>query len=187
MMAAPCTHLLLMGVCGSGKSSVGQALAAAHGLPLLDGDAFHPAANIAKMARGEALTDADRGPWLAAIGARMAAEWGAGRRCVFTCSALKRSYRDALRAALPGLALVLLQADAATLAARLAARSGHFMPPALLASQLATLEPQAQGEEAFAAVDCSACGSVEAAAQAVRGACSAFFASAEVSAAAASS
>ena len=172
----PPTHLLLMGVCGAGKSSVGQALAAAHGLPFLDADAFHPPANVAKMARGEPLTDEDRAPWLAAIGARMAAEWARGARCVFTCSALRRVYRDALRAALPGLALVLLQADAVTLAARLAARSGHFMPPALLASQLAALEPQAQGEPAFAAVDCSACGSVEAAAQAVRDASSAFFA-----------
>jgi gluconokinase len=165
-----------MGVCGSGKTTIGQTLAAAHGLPFFDADSFHPQANRDKMSRGEPLTDADRAPWLAALARSMAAECAAGRRCVFTCSALRRAYRDVLRGGLPegcSLALVLLRAEEALLAARLAARAGHFMPPALLASQLATLEPQGADEAPFAVVNAS--GSVDCVAAAVRAACSDFF------------
>jgi gluconokinase len=172
------SHLLLMGVCGSGKSTVGALLSAAHGLPLHDADAFHPPANLAKMSSGQALTDEDRAPWLAALARRMGEECSAGRRCIFTCSALKRAYRDALRAGLPGdrpLALVLLRADGQTLAARLAARAGHFFPPALLASQLAALEPQGPGEPPFATVDAAAGCSADSTAAAVVAACGSFF------------
>ena len=132
-----------MGVCGCGKSTVGQALSAALGLGFLDADTFHPPSNVQKMARGQPLTDEDRAPWLAAIAQRMREEHSAGRRCIFSCSALKRAYRDVLRAAVPAeqpLLCVLLSADSAVLSARLAARTGHFMNPALLESQLATLE-----------------------------------------------
>lgn len=139
--------ILVMGVSGAGKSTVGHAIAAALTLSFADADDFHPAANIAKMSRGEALNDSDRWPWLAAIGAHLAAHRGRG--CVVTCSALKRAYRDALRAAAPDLRLVFLTGDPALVAARQAARQNHFMPPSLVASQFATLEPPAPEEAAI--------------------------------------
>ncbi|WP_439551120.1 gluconokinase [Falsiroseomonas sp.] len=139
--------ILVMGVSGAGKSTVGQAIAAALGLPFADADDFHPEANIAKMSRGEALNDDDRWPWLAAIGAHLAAHRGRG--CVVTCSALKHVYRDALREAAPDLRLVFLTGDPALVAARQAARQNHFMPPSLVASQFATLEPPAPEEAAI--------------------------------------
>ncbi len=139
--------ILVMGVSGAGKSTVGQAIASALGLPFADADDFHPKANIAKMSRGEALTDEDRWPWLAAIGAHLAAHRGRG--CVVTCSALKRAYRDALRDAAPDLRLVFLTGDSALVAARQAARRNHFMPASLVASQFATLEPPAPEEGAI--------------------------------------
>ncbi|GHC62722.1 gluconokinase [Neogemmobacter tilapiae] len=132
------TAIVVMGVCGCGKSSVGQGIAAALGLPFTDGDDLHPAANVAKMASGQPLTDADRWPWLTKVGETLAPGG------VVACSALKRSYRDHIRKAAPDVRFVYLHGDRALLAARLAARPGHFMPPALLDSQLATLEiPQA--------------------------------------------
>jgi gluconokinase len=134
-----------MGVSGSGKSTVGRMLAEALSLPFADADDFHPPANIAKMRAGTPLTDEDRWPWLDALGAWLAAQPAGG---VVACSALKRAYRDRLRAALPGLRLLFLHGDAALIAARQAARPGHFMPPALMASQLATLEPPAPEEGA---------------------------------------
>ncbi|MBX9595257.1 MAG: gluconokinase [Roseomonas sp.] len=140
--------ILVMGVSGAGKSTVGQAIAATLGLPFADADDFHPEANIAKMSRGEALNDDDRWPWLAAIGAHLAAHRGRG--CIVTCSALKRVYRDALREAAPDLRLVFLTGDPALVAARQAARQNHFMPPSLVASQFATLEPPAPEEAAIA-------------------------------------
>ncbi|NGM19527.1 gluconokinase [Roseomonas stagni] len=139
--------VVVMGVSGAGKSTIGQAIATALGLPFADADDFHPAANITKMSRGEALNDDDRWPWLAAIGAHLAAHRGRG--CVVTCSALKRAYRDALRQAAPDLRLVFLTGDPALVAARQAARQNHFMPASLVASQFATLEPPAPEEAAI--------------------------------------
>ncbi len=136
-----------MGVSGAGKSTVGPLIAERLGLPFRDADAFHPPANVAKMARGEPLTDADRAPWLDAIGAYLAAHRGRG--CVVTCSALKRAYRDRLREAAPEARFVFLDGDEALVAARQAARQGHFMPASLVASQFATLEPPAPEEGAI--------------------------------------
>lgn len=140
-------RVLVMGVSGAGKSTVGALLAEGLRVAFADADGFHPAANVAKMARGEALTDADRAPWLAAIGAWLAARGAAGG--VVTCSALKRAYRDRLRADCPGLRLVYLAGDAALIAARQAARPDHFMPASLMASQFATLEEPAPEEAAI--------------------------------------
>lgn len=133
-----------MGVSGSGKTTVGAALAHDLGLELVDGDALHPAANVAKMAAGIPLDDADRAPWLDAIGAVLAAG-----PVVVACSALKRVYRDRLRAAAPTLQLVFLDGERDVLASRMAARPDHFMPASLLDSQLATLEPPAPDEHAL--------------------------------------
>jgi gluconokinase len=130
--------VLVMGVSGAGKSTVGPLIAAGLGVGFDDADSFHPPANIAKMSRGEALDDADRAPWLDAIGAHLSAHRGRG--CVVTCSALKRAYRDRLRAAAPDLRLVFLSGNIELVAARQAARAGHFMPASLVASQFATLE-----------------------------------------------
>jgi gluconokinase len=133
--------VVLMGVSGSGKTTVGRALADALGCAFLDGDDLHPPANVAKMAAGVPLDDADRAPWLAAVRAAIDRVVADGGDAVVACSALKQAYRDALGVPRAGVALVWLTADPATLAARLAARRHHFMPPALLPSQLATLEP----------------------------------------------
>jgi len=138
--------VVVMGVSGSGKTTVGAALADALGLRFVDGDALHPAANVAKMAAGIPLDDADRAPWLDAIGAVLAAG-----PVVVACSALKRAYRDRLRAAAPGLQLVFLDGDPALLASRMTARPGHFMPASLLDSQLATLERPEPDEHALTA------------------------------------
>ncbi|MBC4014200.1 gluconokinase [Siccirubricoccus deserti] len=136
-----------MGVSGSGKSTIGPLLATALGVDFADADAFHPAANVAKMSRGQPLTDADRWPWLDAIGAWLDARGAAGG--VVTCSALKRSYRDRLRAGRPAVRLLHLSGEAALIMARQAAREGHFMPPSLMASQFAALEPPAPEEGAI--------------------------------------
>jgi gluconokinase len=141
--------LLVMGVSGSGKTTVGSLLAARLGWDYAEADAFHSAANIAKMAAGQPLTDEDRRPWLAAIGDWIDATTAAGRPGVVTCSALKRSYRDDLRANRPQVRLVYLDADAETVQSRLTARNGHFFPPELLASQFADLEPPAADEHAL--------------------------------------
>lgn len=124
-----------MGVSGCGKSSVAAGLADALGLRFVEGDALHPSQNLAKMARGVPLTDADRWPWLDAVAAELS---GGG---VVSCSALKRAYRDRLRrgAGRP-VAFVFLRGSPALLAERMAGRTGHFMPASLLESQLATLE-----------------------------------------------
>jgi len=129
-----------MGVSGCGKSTVGQQLAALLGCDFLEGDSLHPPRNVALMAAGTPLTDADRAEWLALIARRLAQALAAGQGLVVSCSALRRAYRDQLRAACPGLRWVLLQGSSAQLQARLAQRSGHYMPASLLASQLATLE-----------------------------------------------
>ena len=130
-----------MGVSGCGKSSLGGALAAALALPFTDADDLHPAANRAKMAAGQPLTDADRWPWLLAVGTVLAKSAG-----VVACSALRRSYRDRLRDTAGPVQFLHLVAPREVIAERLAARRGHFMPIALLDSQLATLEPLAPGE-----------------------------------------
>lgn len=131
-----------MGVSGSGKSTVGALLAARLGVPFVDGDALHPASNVAKMAAGIPLDDDDRAPWLDAVGARLA-QGGV----VVACSALRRAYRDRLRDAAPAARFVLLHGNRDLLASRIAERVGHFMPAALLASQLAILELPTPGEE----------------------------------------
>jgi gluconokinase len=132
--------VVLAGVSGSGKSAVGTVLAARLGWRFEDGDALHSPAQIAKMHAGVPLTDADRWPWLETVAAWMDQRIGAGESAVVACSALKRSYRDYLCRGRPAVRIVILQADPDTLAARLAARRGHFFPAQLLQSQLADLE-----------------------------------------------
>ena len=131
--------VLLMGVSGSGKTTVGPALAAELDWPFLDADTLHPQANVAKMASGIPLTDADRWPWFDRIVAEMRRYAAAGKNVVIACSALKQAYRDRLASG-GSVRVVYLKGDAETIAPRLAARRGHFMPPSLLASQFATLE-----------------------------------------------
>jgi gluconokinase len=141
-VSTPC--YLVMGVAGSGKSTVGAALAAALEVTFVDGDDLHPSANKAKMAAGIALDDVDRGPWLDAIGDVLARG-----SVVVACSALKRRYRDQLRAAAPQLRLVSLHGTRELLTARLAGRQHEYMPASLLDSQLATLEEPGPDEHPF--------------------------------------
>ncbi len=140
-------HLVVMGVSGTGKSTLGAELADRLGRPFLEGDAFHPAANVATMAAGIPLTDDDRRPWLDAIVAAMASHAAADESTVVACSALRRAYRDRLRAAPGRVRFVLVDIPADELARRMSSRPGHFMPPGLRASQLATLEPLADDED----------------------------------------
>ncbi|WP_405782103.1 gluconokinase [Streptomyces sp. NBC_00859] len=144
--------VVLMGVAGTSKTTIGPLLAAALGVPYAEGDDFHPAANIAKMSAGTPLGDDDRWPWLDAIG-----QWAHGRADrggVVSCSALKRSYRDRLRAEAPGVVFLHLTGDRELIERRMAERRGHFMPTALLDSQFATLQPLGR-DEAGTAVDIS--------------------------------
>ncbi|GAB7004053.1 gluconokinase [Nocardioides sp. AN3] len=136
--------VVVMGVSGSGKSTVGAALAQRLRVPFVDGDDLHPPENIAKMAAGHALDDLDRHPWLEAVGTWLAAHRSSGG--VVSCSALKRAYRDQLRQHVPELEVVQLDGTPEVIAARQATRAGHFMPASLLASQFATLEPLAPDE-----------------------------------------
>lgn len=147
-MSAPLQHLIVMGVSGSGKSTVAEGLAERLGWPFLEGDILHPPANVAKMAAGTPLTDDDRWPWLEAIAAWIAAREAEGTSSISSCSSLKRAYRDLLRKGAPGVRFVHVAGDHAVLAARLAARQGHFFPAQLLASQFATLEPPGPDEDA---------------------------------------
>ncbi|WOP19755.1 gluconokinase [Raineyella sp. LH-20] len=141
------THVVVMGVAGSGKSTIAHGLADRLGWPVAEGDDFHSAENIAKMTGGHPLTDEDRWPWLDSIAAWTAAQDEAGRSTLVTCSALRRVYRDRLRTAPGRTVFVHLVGSPELLAARLAARTDHFMPASLLPSQLATLEPLDSDED----------------------------------------
>jgi gluconokinase/shikimate kinase len=145
--------LVLMGVSGCGKSTVAALLAGRLGWDFEEGDDLHPPANIAKMAADHPLDDEDRKPWLAAVAAWIRARTDAGQPGIITCSALKRRYRDVLRG--DHVVFVYLAGTPEQIAARLATRHGHFMPPDLLASQFAILEPPGPDEEAIT-VDISA-------------------------------
>ncbi|MFF4104569.1 gluconokinase [Streptomyces sp. NPDC001903] len=133
--------VVVLGVSGAGKSTVGRALAEGLGVPFLEGDDVHPAANVAKMAAGHPLDDADRAPWLRTLADRIRQSARSGRGLVVSCSALKRAYRDELRGAAPGVRCVYLAVDRATARARVSARAGHFMPLRLVDSQFEILEP----------------------------------------------
>lgn len=132
-------RIVVMGVSGCGKTTIGDLVARGLGAPFLDGDSLHPVENVTKMAAGTPLTDEDRWPWLATVGSELANAGDGG--LVLACSALKRSYRDAIRALAPGTVFLHLHGSKEVLGSRLEGRSGHFMPAALLDSQLGTLEP----------------------------------------------
>ena len=148
--------IIVMGVSGSGKSTIGALLAEALGWPFADADGFHPAANVAKMAAGQPLTDEDRWPWLDAIAAHIGASRTAGQPVVVACSALRRAYRERLRAGHGDLIFLHLAGAPEVIATRQAARQGHFMPPSLMASQFATLEdPAAEADAVIVSVSAS--------------------------------
>jgi len=141
--------IVVMGVAGSGKTTIASALAEKLGVPFVEGDSLHPAANVKKMANGIPLTDADRWPWLEAIGERMEVERATGHGVVVSCSALKRAYRDCLRKEVHGkVHFILLDGSRELIGERMRKRKGHFMPPALLDSQFATLEKPTPDEHA---------------------------------------
>lgn len=141
--------IVVMGVAGCGKTAVGEALAEALGAGFIEGDRLHPPENVARMARGEPLTDALREGWLDAIGERIATSVAGGRKVVAACSALKRSYRDRLRGFCPGTVFLYLKIDRETAWRRVANRKGHFMPASLVDTQFATLQEPASGERAI--------------------------------------
>ena len=134
------TILVVMGVSGSGKTTIAERIAASRHWALLEGDAFHPPVNVAKMAAGTPLTDEDRWPWLHAIAAAIDSHRTRGESAVVACSALRRAYRDFLIGKRTGVRLIYLRGDQAFIAARLRTRAGHFMPVSLLESQFRTLE-----------------------------------------------
>jgi gluconokinase len=148
MTATPVLRLVVMGPSGCGKSTLAQALAQSFGCRLVEGDELHPPANVEKMRSGRPLDDADRAPWLDEVAAALAENEACG--VIATCSALKRSYRDRLRAAAAPLTFILPVSAREVLEQRLAARAGHFMPASLLESQLADMEPLATDEDGFA-------------------------------------
>jgi gluconokinase len=136
----PCA-LIVMGVSGSGKSTIGDQLAKRLAWSYEDGDRFHPASNLAKMSAGQPLTDEDRWPWLQAIADEIDRVCEAGEHAVIACSALKRAYRSVLVHGRSDVRIIFLDGTQELIAGRLARRKGHFMPPGLLASQFGTLEP----------------------------------------------
>lgn len=138
--------VVVMGVSGSGKTTLARGIAERLGWEFLEGDELHPRANVEKMAAGTPLTDEDRRPWLLAVGAWIDRCGAAGTSAVLTCSALRRSYRDLLRRGRPGVRFCHVTADPELIARRVEQRRGHYMPPSLLPSQLATLEPLAEDE-----------------------------------------
>ena len=141
----PCA-LIVMGVSGSGKSTIGERLARRIAWRFEDGDRFHPAANVAKMSAGQPLTDDDRWPWLLAIADEIDRACAAGEHAVIACSALKRTYRDILVHGRSDVRIIFLNGTQDLIANRLSQRKGHFMPPGLLASQFKTLEPPSVSE-----------------------------------------
>jgi carbohydrate kinase (thermoresistant glucokinase family) len=141
--------IVIMGVSGCGKSSVGQGLAAALGIEFVEGDELHPPRNVALMAAGTPLNDADRAGWLQALAGVLTSAQADGRGLVVSCSALKRTYRDVLRGGAADVRFVFLQGSPALLEARVQRRRGHYMPASLLHSQLATLEPPDADEGAI--------------------------------------
>jgi gluconokinase len=154
---SPCA-LIVMGVSGSGKTTIGERLAARISWRYEDADTFHPPSNVAKMSAGQPLTDEDRWPWLKAIAAEIDRACTAGERLVIGCSALRRVYRDVLMHGRNDIRLIYLKGTQALIADRLGRRKDHFMPQGLLASQFTTLEPPTDDERAITvAID----GSVE--------------------------
>jgi gluconokinase len=145
----PTVTIVLMGVSGSGKSTVMKRLVERLGWPSAEGDEFHSAANVAKMASGHALTDEDRWPWLRALAAWIAEREATGENAVVTCSALRRVYRDVLREDHPSVRFVHLVVESKAVERRMTERRGHYMPASLLASQLETLEPLQPDEPGF--------------------------------------
>jgi len=139
--------VVMMGVSGSGKTTIAQGVAKRLGWDVLEGDSYHPPANIEKMSHGTPLDDSDRWPWLHAIAKAIDAELAAGRSSIVACSALKRSYRDILIGSRPNVALVYLRGTHALLYERIKHRTGHFMPASLLESQFAALEDPTEDEK----------------------------------------
>lgn len=144
---------VIMGVAGSGKTTVGQALAGRLGVPFYDGDDFHPPENVAKMSAGIPLTDADREPWLERLHDLIADHLARNATVVIACSALKQSYRAQLRAGNAGLRIVYLAGDMDLINARLSRRAGHFMKAEMLQSQFDALEPPSPQDALIVAVD----------------------------------
>ena len=147
---APCA-LIVMGVSGSGKSTVAELLGKRLGWRFEDGDAFHPASNVEKMRAGHPLTDEDRWPWLNAIADEIARACSKGEQIIIACSALKHAYRDVLLRGRDDVRFVFLKGTQELIADRLAHRKGHFMPPGLLTSQFSTLEQPEAGEHVITA------------------------------------
>ncbi len=145
----PPVRVVMMGVSGCGKSTVGEGLAAQLGWRFVEGDSLHPAENVAKMAAGQPLGDQDRAGWLESLSARLAQARSAGQGLVLSCSALKRSYRDRLREGDPQALFVHLAGSRERIAQRLAARTHLYMPASLLESQLADLQPPGCDEQAL--------------------------------------
>jgi gluconokinase len=147
------TALVVMGVSGSGKTTVAELLAKQLGWPFMEGDRLHPPANVEKMRQGIPLNDADRGPWLDRIGEELKSWAAEGRSGVLTCSALKRAYRDRIRSARPDVCFVYLKGSEALIGTRVAARHHEYMPASLLRSQFDTLEEPTQDEPGIVTVD----------------------------------
>lgn len=146
MTGDPTRHVVVMGVSGSGKTTIARGVAEATGLEFAEADALHSAANIAKMEAGTALTDEDRWPWLRSLAAWMNGKADAGISTIITCSALKQSYRDVLRDGPPSVNFLHLDGPAEVIKGRMSKREGHFMPSSLLQSQIDTLEALERGE-----------------------------------------
>lgn len=146
-MSGAVQHIVVMGVSGAGKTTTGEALAARLGWPFTEGDAFHPESNVEKMHSGQPLTDADREPWLRALAVELGRFEERGESSVMGCSSLKRAYRDILRSGAPRVRFLHVHGTREILSDRLNRREGHFFPPELLDSQLATLELLAPDED----------------------------------------